>query len=593
MAWLEAAPLNSLKPNSAMKAEVGGVPLALYRLEDGAVYATHGVCTHALAFLADGYVSNGTIECPLHQGVFDVRSGKALCAPLTEDVRTFLVKVENGTVYVDLDRPAEVSASPTMKAANEPQQSSVTKVVIIGAGQAAAAAVRTLRASGFAGQIALVGEEKHLPYERPPLSKDVLLGKSDFSTCLRLREHESVALGVDLHLARRALKVDAATRTVELDDGTKLPYEALLIATGGTPRRLEIAGTDLGGVHYLRTIEDALAINKSLTEAKRIAIVGGGFIGLEIASAAAALGVSAVVLEREPEIMTRILPGALGRAFRRLAESKGIQIETATVADAITRDDEGLIVSTSRGSVRADAVVIGVGLQANTEVAAAAGCRVEAGGIVTDAEGRTSIPGIWAAGDCALHHAPLRGRARRLESWQNAEDQGAIAARSIAGTAAAALRAHPWFWTDQFDLNIQILGLPGADDRVYRTGPDAEASTVYRTADPQTGRLTGIIAFSNASAIRAGRAELLNPAAFEPALVNAIDVTDTGERGAEKQEHAIMLHEKALAAKTQYIWPANGVTRIPDWVYTDQTIYEREVERIFHGRTWNYVALEA
>lgn len=456
MAWREAISLDELQPGAVKRADIDDTPIAVYRLGDE-VFATHGICTHALAFLAEGFLEDGKIECPLHQGQFDIRTGKALCAPLSKDIQTFAVKIDGGKVFVDLDRPA--TASPEPKAEEMGTISNLPDkdpVIVVGGGQAAAAAIRALRASQWAGPIVLVGGEKHLPYERPPLSKDVLLGKATIESCTRLSAVDIDELKISALLGRRVVAVNPTTKSVRIQDGTELRYSALLLTTGGVPRRLDVPGSDLPGVHYLRTLEDATAIGKSLSTTRKVVIVGGGFIGMELASVASSLGRSVVVLEREAELLGRVLPATLGRTFRGLAERHGVIVRLATTVQAIERAGAGLIVRTSTGEFDADTVFVGVGLVPETALAEAAGCEVD-GGIVVDREQRTSVADIWSAGDCALHYSPIRERRGRLESWHNAEEQGAAAGRSIAGEPTAPNTQCPWFWTDQFGLNIQIL----------------------------------------------------------------------------------------------------------------------------------------
>ncbi len=587
MAWRKAIALDELKPNGVSRVEIDGKPVALYLL-GGEVFATYGICTHALAFLADGFVDGDTIECPLHQGIFDIRSGKALCSPVTKDLETYAVKVEDGEVFVDIDWGKKAATKDRSEVGTTAEPTARKAVVIVGAGQAAAAAIRSMRGSGFTGTIDLVGREAHLPYERPPLSKDILLGKAPIESCRRLPEADVVSLDVRTHLGRSVTRIDPAARIAFLSDGTELQYDALLLATGGVPRRLSVTGADLAGVHYLRSIEDASSIRRSLEKAKQLVIIGGGFIGLELASAAATLEVATVVLEREGELMARVLPPPLGRTFRSLAESHNVSVLRNVEVQHIRLDGQRLVVATSAGSFAADTVCIGVGLAVETELAAGAGCAVN-GGVVVDAEQRTSVAGIWAAGDCALHHSPVRGRSCRLESWHNAELQGAAAGQSIAGAPRSEDIHAPWFWTDQFGLNIQILGSSSPGDKVALTGRDGERGAVYRTIDPDTGRLTSVVAFSDPAAIRHARKELERPDAFDVARVSAVWLTSGG-----KEENGQVVNEKSVATVTkQYVWPSEGLTRVPDWVYTDDNIYRREVEKIFHGRTWNYVALES
>ncbi len=592
MAWQRAASLSAIGEGTVVGAELGTTPIALFNL-GGTVYATHGICTHAMALLSEGWVEDGKIECPLHQGQFDIRTGKALCAPLTEDLRTYAVKVEGDDIFVDIDAPCihpqnAVGARRHDKT-GETSASTLT-VVIAGAGQAAAAAIRAMRESGFNGAIDLIGDEPHLPYERPPLSKKLLLG-GDATTSTRLSEADAHALGVRLHLGRTVSRVDAAQKRVTLDDGEQLPYDSLLIAAGGRARRLAVPGSDLPGVLHLRTLEDATAIDRALAGAHHVAVIGGGFIGLELASAAIARGVAVTVLEREAEIMARLLPASLGRAFRRLAERHGVEVRRNAEAREITRRGGRFGVVTDSDTLEVDAVLVGIGLEPALELAISAGCRV-AGGIEVDAEGRTSVAGIWAAGDCALHPVPVVGRRVRLESWHNAEEQGAAAGRSIAGAADEGRLKKPWFWTDQFGLNIQMVGTIGTTDIVARVG-DIEASegAVYRTIDRDSGRLTGVVAFSAPNAIRQARRELEATIPFNLDAANVFVLAEDTPTDTVSEE-AAMNANPSLALTKRYLWPAEGLSRIPDWVYTDQTIYEREIEKIFHGRTWNYVALE-
>ena len=593
MAWQHAASLNSIRDGGVIGVNIQGTPVALYRLH-GEVFATHGICTHALALLSEGWVEDGKIECPLHQGQFDIRTGKALCAPLTQDLRTYAVKLEGDDIFVDLDRHGEHPVAHPDKADRSTQiddaAATTATAVIIGAGQTAAAAIRALRKAGFNGAIDLVGDEVHLPYERPPLSKDMLLGRGNLDACTRLSRIDAESLGVRLHLGQHAIAIDPTRKQVALAQDKTLPYDALLIATGGRARRLAIPGSDRPGVLHLRTVEDAAAIDRALASATHVAIIGGGFIGLELASAAISRNVAVTVLEREPEIMMRLLPVPLGRTFRRIAEAHGVNVRRQVEIREIAQRGSKLGVVTGQDTIEVDAVLVGIGLEPAIDLAEAAGCAT-AGGIEVDAEGRTSVPGIWAAGDCALHHVLRGGRRVRLESWHNAEEQGAAAGRSMAGATRDTTVKKPWFWTDQFDLNIQMIGSIGATDIVICEGDiDAAAGAVYRTIDRETGLLTGTIALSAPEAIRQARHELdsSTPFAFDATAIVLADDTNDPDTSASE----ISAMNIPLALTKRYVWPQEGLTRIPDWVYTDQTIYEREVDKIFHGRTWNYVALE-
>lgn len=574
MAWQPAAPLSALREGAAHGVRLDGQEVALFLLE-GSVFATAGICTHALAFLKDGFVENGEVECPLHQGRFDIRTGRALCAPLTRDLATYAAEIRDGVVWVDLAQPGRPVAGVRPQPA--PRRETSREVIVIGAGQAATAAIRAMREAGFGGPITLVGEEPHLPYERPPLSKEALRDPGAPPACL-LSADDAAALGVALRLGTRAVSIDVARREVLLETGEALRYDALLLATGGRARRLPVPGGDLPGVLHLRTPEDSAAIAAALARARRVVVVGGGFIGLELASAARERGLAVTLIEQAPELMARLLPAPAGRAFRRLAEEHGVEVVLGRVVDAIERCGAALHVVAGDTRFEADAVLVGVGLAPAVELAEAAGCALEAGAVRVDAEQRTSVPGIWAAGDCAAHPTAGGAQPRRLESWENAEESGAAAGRAIAG-AAARPRRPPWFWSDQFGVNIQMLGLPEPEDRVARHG-----RVLYCVGADGVPR--AVIAFGDAAAIRAARERIVVPEAAEWLAATA------GERE-EQTPMDSRIDTSGFSLSRRYAWPTGDLTRIPDWVYTDPWIYEREVERIFKGRTWNYVALEA
>lgn len=565
MAWQAAAPLAAIGDGAVLGVELGGIEVALYRMGD-AVFATHGICTHALAFLKDGFFADGEIECPLHQGRFDVRSGRALCAPLTRDLPRYAVELRDGVVWVDTQQVLAEAAVARPVASGD-----ATRVVILGAGQAAAACIRALRAEGFAGPIALVGAEAHLPYERPALSKAALTDPSaPHPPCLS--GQDAAALDVALHLGRRAVSVDAV---VTLDDGAVLPFDHLVLATGGAARRLAVPGAGLPGVHHLRSREDAAAIAAALRQARHAVVVGGGFIGLELASAARQLGVAVTLLEAAPGLMTRLLPPALAEVFAGLATSHGVALRLGAAVSAIAPGEAGLMVMTASGGIAADCVLVGVGLEPEVALAGALGLALTAGAIAVDAHGRSSRAGVFAIGDCAA-----RPGQPRLESWQNAGESGAAAARAIAGSPAQPAK-RPWFWTDQFGRNIQLLGTPGRDDRV------AVRDDVFVSCDPQTLVPRAVMALDAPGAIRAARTLLDEAQPFDAEGHEFRWLDDTSEESTMDNRADI------FSRRSRFTWPAEGLTRIPDWVYTDQDIYQREVEKIFHGRTWNCVGLES
>ncbi|EKE72952.1 ring hydroxylating alpha subunit [Oceanibaculum indicum P24] len=584
MGWLRAASFDDLKEGGVIGVDVAGTAVALYLL-DGVVYATHNICTHQFAFLSEGYVEDGCIECPLHQGQFDIRTGKAQCAPVTGRLATYQVKREGDDIFVDLEAPAVEVEAPKAGLSQDHRS-----FVIIGGGQAGCRTAQHLRGEGFTGRIVMIAEEGHRPYERPPLSKEVLLGKAGAADCAVLKPAEFDVLDVDLRTGTRASTIDRKAKSVTLSTGETLPYDRLLIATGARARTLPDGSGD--GVLYLRTLEDAQAIGTALSRARSLALIGGGFIGLEIASVAREKGLDVTVIEREPALMSRILPPALGQAFQKLAESKGVAFRLDTKIEAIRRNGAGTTLAfADGGDLTADLVVAGIGAIANTELAEQAGLSVQSGGIVIDTACRTSDADIFAAGDCALYPEAVAGARIRLESWANAEAQGRAAARAMLGKPAEKPPL-PWFWTEQFGLNIQMAGIPQAGDRVAVQGGIGQPESVYLTE--RDGAIASAIIFGDAETFRIARRRLETGADVAEGLRGLRWLDQQEEESSMGYERALeSLPEQAAPQAKQFVWPAEGLNRVPDWVYTDDHIYGLEVEKIFKGRTWNYVGLEA
>jgi 3-phenylpropionate/trans-cinnamate dioxygenase ferredoxin reductase component len=330
-------------------------------------------------------------------------------------------------------------------------------IVIIGAGEAGARAAIALRAERYSGRIVLIGDEPHAPYERPPLSKATIVGEAPPALPAIGDAIDLFRLNIE-HLARVAVaSIDKAAHLVLLADGRALPYEKLLLATGAKPRRLSIPGAD--AAIYLRNFDDAVALRRRLGEGRRIAIIGGGFIGLELASSARALGCEVTLIEAAPRILMRGVPSAIADLVAARHRGAGVRLETGAAIAGIGRPGDSHIVALTDGrEIAADCVVAGIGAAPDTALAEAAGLTID-NGIAVDAQLCTSDPHIYAAGDCASFPHPLYdGRRIRLEAWRNAFDQGAFVAKSMLG-GAEEYRAVPWFWSDQHDLNLQIAGL--------------------------------------------------------------------------------------------------------------------------------------
>ncbi|MCZ6524863.1 MAG: FAD-dependent oxidoreductase [Alphaproteobacteria bacterium] len=355
--------------------------------------------------------------------------------------------------------------------------------VIIGAGQAGGRAAETLRAEGFAGRVVVVGAEAYVPYERPPLSKQLLKGEEGPERAFLHPPEYYPEKEIELRLGCRAEAIDARARRVSLSDGETLGYDKLLITTGSRVRKLDLPGAELPGIHYLRDLGDCFALRRALTPGAALAVIGGGYIGLEVAAAARARGCRVTVLEMAPEIMSRQLAPEVGAFMAELHRAAGVEIRTGVAVTGLAGAGRvERILSGDDAPVEADVVVIGVGIEPETGLAESAGLALD-NGIVVDERGRTSEPRIFAAGDVTNHPNPLLGRRLRLESWQNAQNQAIAAARAMCGREQAYAEV-PWFWSDQYDVNLQMVGLPERWERlVFRGEVGAHKFTVFYLED--------------------------------------------------------------------------------------------------------------
>lgn len=380
---------------------------------------------------------------------------------------------------------------------------SCKSVVIVGAGHAGGQCAISLRQAGFEGAIALIGDEPYPPYERPPLSKAYLSGELSRDR-LFLRKAEFWAdKQVDLRLGTRATAIDAAGGRVLLSDGGALAYEALVLATGGRPRPLPGQGPLPRGVHYLRGIDDVDALRAGLTPGARLAIIGGGYIGLEVAAVARKLGHPVTLIEAMDRLLQRVTSPVVSAFYADLHRGQGVDVRLGCGVAGLEGADRVSGVRLADGSlVAADVVLIGIGILPNQELAAQAG--VETGnGIVVDASCRTSDPAIYAIGDVACHPNRYAGGARtRLESVQNAVDQARVVAGAIMGTPQVYDEV-PWFWSDQYDVKLQSAGLCSGYDHIgVRGDPSAPGFSVLYWRGPQ---LIAIDAVGSIKDFMAGR----------------------------------------------------------------------------------------
>jgi 3-phenylpropionate/trans-cinnamate dioxygenase ferredoxin reductase subunit len=344
------------------------------------------------------------------------------------------------------------------------------RVVIIGAGQAGGWVARTLRDAGFEGEVILLGDEAHPPYQRPPLSKEVLLGEmppeSSYIWPAGLQAH--------VRLSTRVLHIDRQNKRLSLADGSLLEYDRLVLATGGRVRRM-----DIPGAHYLRTIDDAMGLRAKLLQSGSVLVVGGGWIGLEAAAAARKLGCDVTVVEASDRLCSRVVPPVVSTYLHQLHARHGVTIHYQAAADDHPRDT----------------VIVGIGIIPNTELAKDAGLLV-ANGIVVDAYGATSDPDIFAVGDVAV----LDGL--RVESWANAQNQAVAAAKSLLGNLTA-YREIPWFWSNQYHVNLQFLGFAKPEHAVVIRGDmTSDSFVVFFVED---NRIAAVVAANSMRDIRVAR----------------------------------------------------------------------------------------
>ena len=348
------------------------------------------------------------------------------------------------------------------------------RIAVLGGGQAAARAIQSLRMGGYDGELTLVGAEAALPYQRPPLSKAYMKGEFAEERLYFKPAAWYEDNNVDLVLSTRATAINRADRTVEIEHGGKLDYDALIIATGSRPRNLPIEGANLEHVYALRDLADVERIRPQMVAGRSIVIVGAGYIGLEAAAVAQQMGLKATVLEMAPRVLARVTSPVMSEFYENEHRRQGVDIRTETSLSKLEGTEDGAVSKAvlSDGTILdADIVLVGIGILPNEELAKDAGISCN-NGILVDRDARTSDPRVFAAGDCASRPLVHFGRSGRLESVHNAIEQGKLAAAAILGKSRS-VEDCPWFWSDQYDLKLQIAGLSeGYDQIVVRGNPE-------------------------------------------------------------------------------------------------------------------------
>lgn len=374
--------------------------------------------------------------------------------------------------------------------------------VVVGAGQAGGWAAKTLRDQGFEGRIVLIGDELHPPHERPPLSKEVLTGARSPESTYLWSIDALTALDIEMRLGTHAERINPQERRLKFANGESLAYDRLLLATGGRARRLDVPGASLSGVHYLRRIEDAIAIRGDLVPDARLLVVGGGWIGLEAAAAARARGAQVTLVEASDQLCGRVLPRGLAEYLLSLHKEKGVDVRLGRAVRALlgkTRVEAAVL--SDGEEIPVSAVIVGVGIVPNVELANTAGLAVD-NGIVVNSLGQTSSAEIFAAGDVASHPNNFVGRRVRLESWANAQNQGIAVAKAMLSKGDS-YQEIPWFWSDQYHVNLQLMGVPHAyDDVVTRGEPERHQFLQFFLS---SGRVKAVAAINNPRDLRVSK----------------------------------------------------------------------------------------
>ena len=355
-------------------------------------------------------------------------------------------------------------------------------MVIIGCGQAGGQAAASLRQEKYEGPITMIGQEPYIPYQRPPLSKQYLSGEQEKEKLSLRQESFYSEKEINLKLETSVLSLDPDKRELQLENGETVTYDKLLVATGGRPRKLEVDGHTLKGIHYLRNIDDVDAIKTQMNTSQNLVIVGGGYIGLEVASVAIKRGLTVSVLEMESRILERVTTEEMSAFYHQLHTDEGVNILTSTQAKAFKGSETVESVVCGDHEIPADLVIVGIGILPNTEMAEAAGLETN-NGLVVDEHCRTSNEHIFAAGDCTNHPNPILNRRLRLESVPNAMEQGRVAASNMLG-GSKSYASMPWFWSDQYEHKLQMVGFSkDSDQSIVRGDMESKSFTVFYLKD--------------------------------------------------------------------------------------------------------------
>jgi NADPH-dependent 2,4-dienoyl-CoA reductase/sulfur reductase-like enzyme/nitrite reductase/ring-hydroxylating ferredoxin subunit len=464
-------PIEQMARTDILSGKVGEEEAILVRRGEE-FFAIGAKCSHYGGPLAQGLASGSTLRCPLHHACFDLRTGVALHAPAIDPIPCWLVERVGDRLFVRERLPERRQRSPS---AAKDRASLPSSVVIIGGGAAGLCAADTLRREGYDGRLTMFSADEFAPYDRPNLSKDYLAGHApDDWIPLRPSEYYRERK-IDLLLRSRVASIDVAGRAVKLENGSQHPFDRLLLATGSEPSTLAIPGAAPDQVHYLRTFADSQRLVEAAREARQIVVVGGSFIGLEVAASLRERGLAVHVVARDKLPLERVMGAEIGRFIRALHESKGVVFH---LEDSVLRVVGRKVMLQSGSELDADLLVLGVGVRPNVSLAERAGLRVDRG-VLVDEYLATSAPGIFAAGDIARWPDSHSGQSIRIEHWVVGERQGQTAARNMLGRKER-FAAVPFFWTAQFGVSIRYVGHAEAWDSVEVTGDLAAMNAAVR-----------------------------------------------------------------------------------------------------------------
>ncbi len=464
----EGLPVAELSDGAMRLGHYSGQPVLLVR-KGAQVYGMGAACTHYGGPLDQGVFDGSTVRCPWHRACFRPDTGEAVHAPAIDPVPCYAVEQRGDRLFVTGTRSAAAARAPLTAAP--------ASVVIVGGGAAGFAAAEMLRREGYQQPVTMISADDAGPYDRPNISKDYLAGTAP-EEWIPLRPPDWYAgTRIDLLTQRRVVRLRPDERSVELDDGSRREYGALLLATGASPVKLDIPGAGLPHVHYLRTLADSRAIIGRATQARQAVVVGASFIGLEVAASLRTRNLEVHVVAPDAIPMQRVLGPDLGRFVRKLHDEHGVQFHLGQTLASI---DERSVTLKDGTRLDADLVVVGIGVRPNVELAQQAGLRLDRG-VVVDEYFRTSAPGIWAAGDIVRWPDRYTGAAIRVEHWVVAERHGQAAARNIIGQNQP-YTAAPFFWSAHYDVSIRYVGHAQEWDEVQVVGslPDRDCLVGYR-----------------------------------------------------------------------------------------------------------------